>query len=82
MHPKRYTSFKQTNINTMLEFIGQTVTENGRSYLDVVPSVQFIINSQARIDLAYKKELYSSMRRSSSDGFFLKLEYTLFNVTK
>lgn len=82
MHPNRYTSFKQTNINAMLEFIGQTVTENGRSYLDVVPSVQFIINSQARIDLAYKKELYSSMRRSSSDGFLLKLEYTFFNVTK
>ena len=82
MHPKKYTSFKQTNINTMLEFVGQTITENGKSYLDVVPSVQFIINSQARIDLAYKKELYSSMQRAAGDGFFLKLEYTFFNVTK
>ena len=82
MYPKKYTSFKQTNINTMLEFVGQTITENGKSYLDVVPSVQFIINSQARVDLAYKKELYSSMQRATGDGFFLKLEYTFFNVTK
>lgn len=82
MHPKKYTSFKQTNINTMLEFVGQTITENGKSYLDVVPSVQFIINSQARIDLAYKKELYSSMHRLTTNGFFLKLEYTFFNVTQ
>jgi len=82
MYPKKYTSYKQTNINTMLEFVGQTITENGKSYLDIVPSVQFIINSQARIDLAYKKELYSSMDRLTSDGFFLKLEYTIFNVTK
>lgn len=82
MHPKKYTSFKQTNINTMLEFVGQTITENGKSYMDVVPSIQFIINSQARVDLAYKKELYSSMNRLTSDGFFLKLEYTFFNVTK
>lgn len=82
MHPKKYTSFKQTNINTMLEFVGQTVTENGRSYLDVVPSIQFIINSQARIDIAYRKELYNSMERLTSDGFYLKLEYTFFNVTK
>lgn len=82
MHPKKYTSFKQTNINTMLEFVGQTITENGKSYLDVVPSIQFIINSQARVDLAYKKELYSSMNRLTTDGVFLKLEYTFFNVTK
>jgi hypothetical protein len=82
MYPKKYTSFKQTNINTMLELVGQTITENGKSYLDLVPSIQFIINSQARIDLAYKKELYSSMQRATSDGVFLKLEYTFFNVTK
>jgi hypothetical protein len=81
MYPKKYTSFKQTNINAMLEFTGQTITENGKSYLDVVPSIQFIINSQARIDIAYKKELYNSMQRVASDGFFLKLEYTFFNVT-
>lgn len=80
MYPKRYTSFKQTNINTMLEFVGQTLTDSGKSYLDVVPSVQFIINSQARIDVAYKKELYNSMLRTASDGFYLKLEYTFFNV--
>ncbi|MBF7093076.1 hypothetical protein IUY40_16205 [Flavobacterium sp. ALJ2] len=82
MYPKKYTNYKQTNINAMLEFTGQTITENGKSYLDVVPSIQFIINSQARIDLAYKKELYSSMQRAASDGIFLKLEYTFFNVTK
>ena len=82
MYPKKYTSFKQTNINTMLEFVGQTITENGKSYLDVVPSIQFIINSQARVDFGYKKELYSSMERLTSDGFLLKLEYTFFNVTK
>jgi hypothetical protein len=32
--------------------------------------------------LAYKKELYSSMQRATTDGVFLKLEYTFFNVTK
>lgn len=81
IYPKTYTSFKQTNINLMVEFLGQTLAENGRSYLDVVPSVQFIINSQARIDLAYKQELYSSMLRSAPNGVYLKLEYTFFNLT-
>jgi hypothetical protein len=33
MYPKKYTSFKQTNINLMVEFVGQTINENGKSYL-------------------------------------------------
>ncbi len=82
MYPKTYSSFKQTNINLMLEFLGQTLNENGKSYLDVVPSIQFIINSQARVDFAYKQELYSSMLRSAPNGFYLKLEYNFYNVTK
>ena len=80
VYPKKYTSFKQTNINLMIEFLGQTLNENGKSYLDVAPSIQFIVNSQARIDLAYKQELYASMLRSAPNGFYLKMEYTFFNI--
>lgn len=82
MYPKKYTNFKQTNINTMVEFLGQTLNNNGRSFLDVVPSVQFIINSQARIDVAYRYELYSSIMRTAPNGFYLNLEYNFFNVLK
>lgn len=80
MYPKKYTSFKQTNINAMLEFLGQRLNQNGKSYLDVVPSIQFIINSQARIDLGYRRQIYSDMERISTNSILLKLEYTFFNV--
>jgi hypothetical protein len=80
MYPKKYTSLKQTNINLMVEFIGQTINENGKSYLDVVPVVQFIFNSQARLDLAYRRELVSSMVRSAPNGVYLNLYYTFFNI--
>lgn len=80
VYPKKYTSFKQTNINLMLEFVGQTINENGKSYLDVVPVVQFIFNSQARLDLAYRQELLSSMLRSAPNGVYLNLYYTFFNL--
>lgn len=82
MYPKRYTSFKQTNINLMIEFLGQTINENGKSFLDVVPSVQFIFNSQARIDIAYRKELLNSMSRTAPNGFYLNLYYTFFDMKK
>lgn len=80
MYPKKYTSFKQTNINLMLEFVGQTINENGKSYLDAVPVIQFIFNSQARVDLAYRHELLSSMTRSAPNGVYFNLYYTFFNL--
>ena len=81
MYPKKYTNFKQTNINAMLELLGQRLNQNGKSYLDVVPSIQFIVNSQARIDLTYRRQIYSDMERISANSILLKLEYTFFNVT-
>lgn len=82
MYPKKYTNFKQTNINLMVEFVGQTINENGKSYLDVVPAIQFIFNSQARLDFAYRHELVSSMLRSAPNGFYFNLEYNFFNIFK
>jgi hypothetical protein len=82
VYPKKYVNFKQTNINLMVEFLGQILIKNKKSYFDVAPSIQFIINSQARIDFAYKQELYSSMLRSAPNGFYLKLEYTFFSIRK
>ena len=82
MYPNKYKNFKQTNINLMVEFMGQTLNDNGKSFLDVVPSIQFIINSQARIDVAYIKEIYSNILRTAPNGLYLKLEYSFFNVTK
>ena len=66
----------------MVELVGQTININKKSYLDVVPAIQFIINSQARIDLAYRRELISSMFRTATNGVYFNLYYTFFNVTK
>ncbi len=82
MYPRVYKDLKQPNVNLMVEFLGQTLNQNGKSNLDIVPSIQFIIRSRARIDLAYRKELYSNMLRTAPNGFLIKFEYTFFNVTK
>ncbi|MES2379531.1 MAG: hypothetical protein V4538_00720 [Bacteroidota bacterium] len=82
MYPPKYTSFKQTNINLMVEFVGQTINENGKSFLDIVPAIQFIFNSQARVDLAYRQQLFSSMIRSAPNGVYFNLYYTFFNLKK
>ncbi len=80
MLPKKYTSFNQTNVNLMVELLGQRLNGNGLSYLDIAPSVQFIIRSQARVDIGYRRQIYSDMVRTAPNGIVLKLEYSFFNV--
>ena len=82
MHPKVYSNFKETNINFMVELVGQTITQNGKSFLDIVPAVQFIFNSQARVDIAYRGQIYNSMLRTAPNGIYLNLYYTFFNLKK
>ena len=82
MLPKVYTSYKQVNMNLRLEFIGQRLNDNQKSFLDIAPSVQFIFNSQARVDIGYRRQLYSTMTRTAPNGIVFKFEYLLFNVFK
>lgn len=80
MLPKTYTSYKQTNLNLMFELLNQYNPGSGKYYIDAAPSVQFIFNSVARVDAGYRKELRSTLFRTAPNGFFLRLEYNLFNV--
>lgn len=78
--PKKYTNYKQTNMNLMLELLGQHLLGENENFLDMAPSVQFIFNSQLRLDIGYKFQLYSDMQRVAPNGFMIRVEYLLFNV--
>ena len=80
MLPKEYTSFKQTNVNLMVEVLTQVNTGSGKYFSDLAPTVQFIFNSQSRVDVGYRKELSTSLIRTAPNGFFIRFEHNLFNV--
>lgn len=80
MLPKAYTDYKQTNVNLMLEFLNQYNLGSGKYYMDIAPSVQFIFNSVARIDLGYRQQLSSSFNRTAPNGWIVRFEYNLFNA--
>ena len=80
MLPKEYRGYQQTNLNMMLEFLGQVNTGSGKYYMDIAPSVQMIFNSQARVDIGYRKQLSTTLLRSAPNGFFVRLEYNFFNA--
>lgn len=78
--PKKYTDYGQTNFNIMLEVLGQVLPQTGKQYLDIAPSVQFIFNSQTRVDIGYRTPLFTNMERTAASGFLFRLEHLLFNV--
>ena len=80
MLPKEYTSYEQTNLNLMTEFLGQTNMSTGKTYLDIAPSVQLIFKSRMRVDLGYRFTLISELERTTPEGAFLRLEYNIFNA--
>jgi hypothetical protein len=80
MLPKAYRGYKQTNVNLMVELLGQYQPQIGGFYVDIAPSVQFIFNSQARLDIGYRKQITTNISRSTPNGLLLRLEYLLFNV--
>lgn len=77
--PKAYTSYNQTNMNFMVELIGQVLPESSKNSLDIAPSLQFIFFSQARLDVGYRYQLFSNMQRTAPNGFVVRLEYLFFN---
>lgn len=80
MLPREYKDYKQTNMNLMLEFLNQYNIGSGKYYMDVAPSVQFIFNSVARVDIGYRRQLSSTLTRTDPNGLFIRLEYNFFNV--
>lgn len=80
MLPKEYESYKQTNINLMVEVLGQVNLNKGYSFLDMAPSVQFIFLSRMRFDAGYRIPLVKDLSRTSPGGFLLRLEYNIFNA--
>ncbi len=78
--PKKYTGYGQTNFNAMIELIGQYQPESGKSFVDIAPSLQFIFNSQTRVDVGYKYELAGNMLRTAPNGLLIRVEHLLFNV--
>ncbi|MEO5892174.1 MAG: hypothetical protein ABIQ31_18145 [Ferruginibacter sp.] len=80
MLPKEYTGYGQTNMNLMLELLGQTTAGNGNTFIDIAPSVQFIVKSRMRVDIGYRSPLVKKLYRAAPRGCIVRLEYNIFNL--
>lgn len=80
MLPKEYISYDQVNLNLMVEALGQTNLHSGKSFVDLAPVVQLIIQSRMRVDLGYRFPLVNDLSRTASRGAMIRLEYNWFNA--
>jgi len=80
--PKEYVSYNQTNMNGMLEMLCQTNLSTGKTFVDLAPSLQFIILSRMRVDLGYRFPLSKDLIRTASSGGMIRLEYNIFSAFK
>jgi len=80
MYPKVYTTYGQTNVNLYLELIGQSLLSGKANYLDIAPAVQFIFNSQAKLNLSYRLPLVNQTNRATYNSASISLDYLFFNA--
>jgi len=59
---------------------GQQLLGLNERFIDLAPVLQFIFNSQIRLDIGYKFQLYSDMQRTAPNGFMIRIEHLFFNV--
>ncbi|MBS1616127.1 MAG: hypothetical protein JST06_08440 [Bacteroidetes bacterium] len=76
--PKRYTGYQNLNLNLMAEVLSQQLIGSDKHFVDLAPSLQFIFNSQTRVDIGYRFELSGNMSRWAPNGALLRVEHLLF----
>ncbi len=79
-YPKSYTSYSQPNLNLYLEILGKSNIGKDRSFMEAAPALQLILNSQTRIEVSKRFQLYGNMTRMTKNMFLFRIEHNLFNV--
>ena len=82
LFPRNYNSFKQTNFNLYVELLGSRALDKSLSYLDLAPAVQFIFNSNAKLNAGYRFQLNGNMTRMAKQSWLITLEITFLNALK
>lgn len=77
--PKEYNNYRQTNLNLMIEILTQYNIGSEKYYVDVAPTIQFIVRSTSRIDISYRRQISGNLLRTAPNGFFIRVEHNLFN---
>lgn len=82
LFPKEYTDYKQLNVNLYTELLAEQAIDIGKHCVDLAPAVQFIFNSNTKLNIGYRFQLGGTMRRMSNESWQISLERTFLNALK
>jgi hypothetical protein len=82
LFPREYKDFNQLNLNLYVEFLAQQTLTQGKYYIDFAPAMQFIINSNLKLNASYRIELAGNMQRISQYKWLFGFEKSFLNVWK
>jgi len=82
LFPKEYTSYKQLNVNLYTELLIQQLIDTKKYYADLAPAIQFIFNSNSKLNIGYRFQVSSNMNRMTNDSWLISFERTFLNALK
>jgi hypothetical protein len=82
LFPRKYVSYKQTNFNIYLELLGSNTLDKNLHFVDLAPAIQFIFNSNTKVNAGYRFQLSGNMHRMATESLLISVETTFLNVLK
>jgi hypothetical protein len=82
LFPKEYTDYKQLNVNLYTEFLGQQTLDRSSYFIDMAPALQFIFNSNAKLNIGHRFQLSGNMDRMANQSWLISFERTFLNALK
>ena len=82
LFPRQYTDYKQTNLNLYLEVLAQRTLDRPTHYIDLAPALQFIFNSNSKLNVGYRFQVNGDMERMADNSWQVSFERTFLNALK
>jgi hypothetical protein len=80
LFPMEYTDYKQMNLNLYTEILAEQTLDIKKHYIDVAPALQFIFNSNSKLNIGYRFEVSGDMQRMATTQWLVSFERTFLNA--
>jgi hypothetical protein len=82
LFPMQYSDYRQTNVNFYMELLGQKILDRKLYYIDLAPALQFIFNSNFKLNIGHRFQLSSDMQRMGNNSWLISVERIFLNALK
>jgi hypothetical protein len=82
LFPKEYKDYKQVNMNLYTELLAEQTLDIKKYCVDLAPALQFIFNSNAKLNIGYRFQVSGNMARMSTSSWLVSFERTFLNALK